>query len=299
MEEAEVKDDIEESESYLRNVMDPAIKSKLLYNEVDICQGPLLSLMKEAIPANITKTWTGQRVFLGGSFAELVCHWDSLKDARSLRPDDSPQRRQARLDLGKVLEYVQGSKDLGSYFKTRETNLESKVIAYEFLWTLFPPGSEVVSKTFEDEWQILIVGGSFIDGARLTRISCWYHDHDGNNWIATEVEFDIEEFPDYKSIESLPCFPLLYYKNEKAQNLLRTDLIERGKTFELLCQTKPDTPQVLSYKGKVICSKKAPSYIPFNTVVCIETTGLKSLAVPCLTVPRTNEISGIHACEAK
>ena len=257
----EIEDGATEPECYLRNIMDPSDPSKLWRNEIDLSPGALLSLLRETMEDDPTvKTWVGQHVILEEPFPRLVYSWDKLVDATDTnveRPEDTVARGQARVDLKKVLKYVQSSKDLESYFKNRKSNLTSKVITYDYMWTIFPRGIEVIATTFMDERQILRVGSVWTDDdPKSISLYCWYYDHDGSHWIPAEVCFEIEKFPGTKSIETLPCYPLQYYRDTETQAGLKSELIERGKEFERYCKTKPGTHQRFDYRGRVISSER-------------------------------------------
>ncbi|KAL9631611.1 MAG: hypothetical protein Q9164_005791 [Protoblastenia rupestris] len=261
-EEAGPKESGAETDSYLRDVMDPSDKTKLLYSEVDLGPGTLLDLLREVMPEYSTvQTSRDSRIFLFSPYLDLVHNWDNLKEAQNEQPDDTTEKRQARKGLGKILDHVQGFPGLVSYFKNRKSYLESGVIEYKHIWTLFPPGTEVVSTTFMDQQHILIVDSApFPDEeTKKAPLWCWYYDHDGTEWVVVEVEIGIEKFQGIKPVSSLPCYPLRYHKQKNRSfdlTQFKDRLVERGKDFERLCSAKQGMKQMFDYKAPVLTVEK-------------------------------------------
>ena len=267
IDEAKVKDNTK-TNCYLRVVMDPSDRGKILYGEVDLEPSDLLDLMKAVLPSDsVIQNFAGPRVSIFSPFVALVHNWDELRKARDEQPDDPPEKKQARLDLAKVLDYVQKfqserkHEDLESYFKNRDSYINSGVVTYDYIWTVFPPGTEVVASTFLDKQQILIVDTEPYpdEQDKKAYLSCWYHDHNGTNWVPVEICFEIERFHGTKPIDSLPCYPLRYYKQQDKEfdlGKFKQELIERGKTFESLCTKKQGAGQMFDYHEQLLSVEK-------------------------------------------
>ncbi|KAL9614371.1 MAG: hypothetical protein Q9167_001174 [Letrouitia subvulpina] len=193
------------------------------------------------------------RVILVSPFMPLIYNWDKLNEAEKVTANDTSERREARADLGKLLEYVQSSVKLEPYFKNRLSNISSNVVSFEYLWTIFPSGAEVIATTFLDEQQILIVDRPpfAVENEKKLSLWCWYFDHDGNNFFPVMIEFKIENFQGTKPITSLPCYPLQYYekKDQKIDGYdLKTWLIKRGKDFHHFCTTMKGAKRMCDYR---------------------------------------------------
>ena len=262
-----MKDDTK-TNCYLRDVMDPSDKGKILYGEVDLGPSDLLDLMKVVLPSDsIIQNFTGPRVSIFSPFVALVHNWDNLKKAQDEQSDDPAERKQARKDLAKVLDYVQKfqskkqHEDLESYFKNRESYINSGIVTYDYIWTIFPPGTEVVASTFLDDEQILIVSTEPYpdEDDKKAYLHCWYYDHDGKDWVPVAISFEIEKFHGTKPIDSLPCCPLGYYKRQDEgfdQIKFKQTLRERGMKFESLCTKKQGAEQMFDYKATLLSVEK-------------------------------------------
>ena len=263
-----LQDEAKRSECLLRNVMDASDPKMISHCEVDLGPGPLLELLIEILREDANDPLPGnQHTTLASPFMQLVHNWDKLKEeAETEKAGDTSERKEARADLAQVLDFVQCSKGLESYFKTRASNRSSEVINYNDLWTIFAVGTEVVTSTFLEDKQIMIVGDPpyLFAEEKSQSLWCWYYDHDGTNWIVAEVEFEIDRYTGTKSIDTLPCYPLEFYKQsgEKPDLAkLRAGFIERGKRFKELCTATPGVGQMFDYNGQLLSVEK-----PFKTV---------------------------------
>ena len=250
IEAAEVKEAVAEAETYLRNVMDVSDPNKLAYNQIDLGRGALRNLIKEVLEdVPQVQSWTGPRINV--IFDYLVYDWDKLEEAVEEKPGDSLETKQARIDLAKVLDYVKNSNALEGYFRTRKANLESNSVEFKYLWTIFRPGEDVFATTFIEEPHILKFV-SALDGTKSNEVRCWYWDHDGKDYFPGDVYFKIEKFENAKPIDSLPVYPLRYYKTPEKQETLRNELIDRGRNFERYSKAPLGVQQMFDYKGKVM-----------------------------------------------
>ncbi|KAL8844086.1 MAG: hypothetical protein Q9176_001492 [Flavoplaca citrina] len=170
----------------------------------------------------------------------LVYKWDILKKVTHEKEGESTERKEARADLTKVLDFVQSSKGLDAYFKNRESHQSSQVIEFEYLWTIFSTGTEVIALTFMEEKQVMI---------RIFRIDRYYGT---------------------KKINTLPCYPLDSHKKDTSSTGLedlKVKYTTRGERFKDLCQAKPGVKQMFHYDGQGLIvetisnGKKALTYL--------------------------------------
>ncbi|KAL8885782.1 MAG: hypothetical protein Q9215_006415 [Flavoplaca cf. flavocitrina] len=165
----------------------------------------------------------------------LVYKWDILKKVTHEKEGDSTERKEARADLTKVLDFVQSSKGLDAYFKNRESHQSSQVIEFEYLWTIFSTGTEVIALTFMEEKQVMIV-------------SAPPYDYDVHKRI-----FRIDRYYGTKKINTLPCYPLDSHKKDTSSTGLedlKVKYTTRGERFKDLCQAKPGVKQMFHYDGQ-------------------------------------------------
>lgn len=247
-----IKEEGAKSGCILRNVL----KS---HHEIELGPGPLLDLLKEVmVDNNADQTWTGEQVNLRSPFTSLVHKWDLLKKVATEEDGDSTERNEARADLTKVLDFVQHSTGLEAYFKNRESHRSSQVIEYEFLWTIFPTGTEVIGSTFMEEQQIMIVSAPpYLYGPqdKSQELVCWYYDHDGTDWIVAQRIFEIDRYHGTRNIDALLCYPLEYHKQDRdstSMEDLKLRFAKRGERFKELCTAKPGVGQSFDYKGYLL-----------------------------------------------
>ncbi|KAL8897862.1 MAG: hypothetical protein Q9192_002371, partial [Flavoplaca navasiana] len=195
-------------------------------------------------------TLTGQTVNLVTPFMSLVHKWDILKEVTHEKEGDSTERKEARADLTKVLDFVQSSKGLDAYFKNRESHQSSQVIEFEYLWTIFSTGTEVIASTFMEEKQVVIVSAPpyRYDEQKPQSLVCWYYDHDGTNWVVAQRIFEINRYHGTKKFNTLPCYSLDSLDSHKEDTSstgleeLKVEYTTRGERFKDLCQAKPGLP---------------------------------------------------------
>ncbi|KAL9034032.1 MAG: hypothetical protein Q9180_005631 [Flavoplaca navasiana] len=251
-----LKDEGTKSACILRNVMNSR-------HEIDLGPGPLLDLMKGVmLDDNVDQTWTGQTVNLVTPFTSLVHKWDILKKVTHEEEGDPAERKEARADLTKVLDFVQSSKGLEAYFKNRESHQSSQVIEFEYLWTIFSTGTEVIASTFMEEKQVMIVSAPpyKYDDQKVQSILCWYYDHDGTNWIVAQRIFEIDRYHGTKKFDTLPCYPLDFHKQDASSTSLENLKVKyttRGKRFKDLCQATPGVKQMFHYDGQGLTVESA------------------------------------------
>ncbi|KAH0548597.1 hypothetical protein GP486_007859, partial [Trichoglossum hirsutum] len=170
--------------------------------------------------------------------------------------------RGAMEDLGRLLDQVRSTPELELYFDDLEAQGKAESIAFEYLWTIFPPGELVLASPFMGLPQVFIVKQSLAfftrsrDGKRTWNLACWSYDWNGTTFDRVAVTFPFEEFKGTRAINTLACHPLRFYRDDEAQNeknspTLRNKLIERGKHFRDLC-ISPRGSQMFEYSGSAL-----------------------------------------------
>jgi hypothetical protein len=151
--------------------------------------------------------------------------------------------------------------ELASYFKTRETHRTAAITTFDTLWTLFPPKELVYAKPHMKQDQVFemvnIEYPDKIPGAESPSklwISAWSWEHDGDKSIKVFYWHGIKRFTGTKDIKDLECYPLKYHAggSEEAINSLKASLVERGKRYEQISQSKTGAAQMWLYDGSVI-----------------------------------------------
>jgi hypothetical protein len=111
---------------------------------------------------------------------------------------------------------------------------KTKEVAWEYVWTLFPLGTEVVARQFSDLDQIFIVSHHRMQGDEFV-VSCWTYDWNGIELVKQLYMFKISRFLATKpvNLKEFPCIPLAYYGDKDSDpEKLRRDLIKRGMRFK-------------------------------------------------------------------
>ncbi|KAL4958493.1 P-loop containing nucleoside triphosphate hydrolase protein [Aspergillus filifer] len=183
----------------------------------------------------------------------------------------------ARNDLKLLLDTISGGdcgdSKLDKYFKNRETNLKQRSIQFNDLWTIFPPGTLVFGKAFQNQDQVFLVEDyvyTWPDHERSQRkpkpwkLQCWTYDWNGEEFQRTRFVLPFEPFDGHKPITTLPYYPFDYAESRKE---IQEKLIDRGKLFRQYC-TKKEGSQFFKYAGNAIFSQKGLSGLMQDNAVC-------------------------------
>lgn len=181
-----------------------------------------------------------------------------------LRSAGSLARAQA--DLKALLQQVRDTPGLESYFNgQREMQENANTVFFDYLWTIFPPGELVFSRTFLGQPQVFIVKSStdFIQTRRRSErrswsLECWSYDWNGTIFNRVPVSFTFEHFKGTRSISSLHCYPLHYHRGGSdddgsngglgSEQTMKQALIQRGMKYRELC-TMNRGKQIFEYDG--------------------------------------------------
>ncbi|KAJ5885543.1 hypothetical protein N7495_010053 [Penicillium taxi] len=224
-------------------------------SEIEIESPALWELMKKCVEGypyhiyqgNLPKT-------LDAPFEAIIFNWDNLLKATQIANNAD---QLARDDLRALLEIIDngtGSLKLDNYLRKRRSLMEQKLITFEALWTLFPPGCLVYGKVFQDQDQVFIVE----DNTRpwpsrdTFDLKCWAYDWDGYQFKRLPLRLKFDSFDDEKPINSLPYYPLKF--NEDSDGL-RSKLMQRGMKYRKLCTAKSGS-QMFEYLGQASFLKK-------------------------------------------
>lgn len=275
-----------QSGALFRRVMDEDNPKKMSHEEIEITSPALRRLflktcLTRAPPGddnNVEKT----SISVKSPFVDFIWFWDSLDVACHASENDTHEEARAREDLKQVMGLIRKS-TVEPYFKVRDTFLAkstSPAMPYEYLWTIFPPGTVVYAKSFLDDWQMFEVRScsapsfeySIYDSkspAKYTeknfRITCAAFDWDGSKFNVFEYDFQVKRDPKKSelTINALEVFPTEYYRDDtgdRDDQKLRDELLVRGKKFWRLCNIESDDAQC-SYQGAVLTSSTSRSII--------------------------------------
>jgi hypothetical protein len=193
-----------------------------------------------------------------------------LQKASKTIPGDSDIKKEARDDLGLLLELVEKDSELEAYFKTRESNLAANLTTYETMWTLFIPGQRVYAKPFLGMPQIFMVQSPpmFWPGEKTRGLpaqvdmDCWCYDWNGKEMAKVWYFIKFDRFRGTRAINELPAYPIEYYKDEspkaefKNQKELMEHIIDRGVKFDDTVRTKKGASQQHKYDGEALADRR-------------------------------------------
>ena len=126
------------------------------------------------------------------------------------------------------------SKEVRPYIESMEDLTRNGVITYDYLWTIFPPGTKIyTSIDGQDRIFVAVTGSQAYDdhGNNCFQIQCQYIDCDGSKFVRKTSTQNIREFKGVKEITKLEVFPA--HLHQDPENLLKK-LRRRGERFEKL-----------------------------------------------------------------
>lgn len=121
--------------------------------------------------------------------------------------------------------------------------LQNNVISYNYLWTLFEPGTEAYSRDSDGQGRLyLLESGDYVEYNGTFEMSCRFIDTTGESFGYRTTSLNIDKFQGLKPICELNVLPSSL---KSGMTEIRARLTERGRKFEKLqgCHFK-------SYTGK-------------------------------------------------
>lgn len=243
-----------------RRLMDEDNPKKVRYEEIDITS-PGLKRLYSSIAAHSQQSdessSDSSMLTIVSPFVYFIWYWDRFEAACESSENDTEEQATARADLKQLMALIRKSQ-VEPYFRVRDVYLTKGTIPFEYLWTLFPPGTKVCAKTIMDDVQMLEVRfpitpplGEIKLRSKEFRVLCTGFDWDGVKFGAFEYELVVEKSIERNEmqIDTLAVCPMQYHRNKY---ILQRDLLERGQRFWSLC--KPGKFQ-RNYNGALVTSK--------------------------------------------
>jgi hypothetical protein len=126
--------------------------NKLTFEEIEIHSQELKQLLRLSSPYwEDIITDSDQPPRIESPFGDLVWHWDKYAQASVPQNEDTESVKITRTDLADLLELIKNSAKLKTYFRSRELLRTSKKIRFEYLWTLFGPGTQACARSYVNE----------------------------------------------------------------------------------------------------------------------------------------------------
>ncbi|KAK3690381.1 putative 26S protease regulatory subunit [Podospora appendiculata] len=201
-------------------IYDPASGEKSALSQIEIEDPALIQVLKNEIGKYPGVNLDSGIITMQNPFSPLVHNWEKLNKRAAQDPESQTSK-----DLSNLLDRVQTAPELQDYFKVRESNLASKVVTFNTLWTVFVPGTLVVARLFQNVAQIFKIVDAPIPVSRgpysMRQVTMWASswDWNGKKLVRVEYELNFEWFRGTKVITELPYYPLMYH--EDPERLLR------------------------------------------------------------------------------
>lgn len=234
-------------------------------SEIDIINLNLWELLREHLGSHPYHFFRGSPVTLFSPFEAIIHEWKTLEKAAAQSPKDD-EDRQAREDLKTLLNIIScgssGDAKLDKYFKVRDLSLEESTVQFDDLWTIFPPGTLVYGKSFQDQDQVYIVRDCRYAWSEHNdhpqrdlpwKLDCWTYDWNGEKFQRTAFTLLFDPYDGHKPIRALPYYPFHLKADEDPS--IKNALIERGKRFRSLCTAKEGS-QLFEYSGQTIFGRR-------------------------------------------
>jgi hypothetical protein len=265
--------------------------------EDDVLNNNIKTMVSQTYPSGYYKTWPTVPWKIGFPFNMIVHSYDKLerfsapdgkdKDKEKIENEDEKIGKE---DVRRLLEYVKNTSELTEYFRVRKER--PNTIAFRYLWTLFPPGIEVLARPFFNQWQLFrtdnepdTISEDLDSQPRPWAVKPWCFDWTGTDWVKSEFEFEIEPYEREKEISELPCFPLKYFEDAgKTAEELRSELLKVGEDFKAYCELE-GAARMIDYDDLAIAVGKT------NTGTLFSVTLHAILSPPLLITTQSDQMS--------
>ncbi|KAK9780209.1 putative AAA family ATPase [Seiridium cardinale] len=240
------------------------------YAELEITGPELSNILRKTI-----KSYTLHRLAEGSfrliaPYRHIIHYWDALEH-ETRQQCDSKEEKVARSDLGLLLSQLKewsGDISLDDYLKIRGDLVSTDNITFETLWTIFPPGTLVYSKSFLKQDQVFVVLDSWRtwpeakppnrrNDQRTWGLNCLTYDWNGSDFHRYSVTISIPEFEETKPIATLPVYPWKFVSN-KAE--MKERLLTRGNKFRKYCVSSAQS-LMFKYNGPAVIDKKGFGFV--------------------------------------
>jgi hypothetical protein len=230
-------------------------------------QSPLLKKQLGSIFAGYRGINTNlKRLEFRSPFREFFYRWSQFVEAAPVEEDDNKTTVEHYKLLFNVI-----SNEIQPHIEQAEDLLQNDVISFDYVWTLFEPGSEIYSRVDGQDCLYLLNSGGYqgLPGGtgKSYTLSCRFINTDGASFGYTNTTLAIDQFEDIKPVSELNVLPS-HLKSGIAQ--IRMRLEERGRKFETLMGM-----HYMAYSGAYSLRK-----VPFSASRKQSVSGKKLTAYP-------------------
>lgn len=184
----------------------------------------VLGKVFEGYPGIVTNV---SRLKFHAPFECFVHRWDVFAAAKDDESHDAATREHLALLFGIM------KTELGDVIQLREDYFKNRVVAFEHVWTLFPPGCTIWGYVKGKPVALKYQSGGYGENqcGKFYSLNCQVLDWDGKYMGWVNLTQTIRQFAGTVPFSELSCYPLEYHPRLEAAKAL---LIARGRRFEEL-----------------------------------------------------------------
>ncbi|KAH6697478.1 hypothetical protein F5X68DRAFT_257633 [Plectosphaerella plurivora] len=234
-------------------------------SEIDILSKDLWSLLKQHLGHYPYHIFREDPVTLASPYEHIVFHFDEL-NVEADKASEDEEKKLARTDLKLLLDTIRtssGDEKLDKYFKIRPNYKKPNpnTIQFDDLWTVFPPGTLVYGRPFQNQHQVFVVkdnqspwpwAGQGYREHQTWKLDVWSYDWKDRCFSRTLFTLVFEQFDGHLPLTSLPFYP---FDLHPERDEVRKELIDRGKEFRGICSSDNNS-RLFDYRGNSILENK-------------------------------------------
>ena len=198
-----------------------------------VVQSPLLKKLLQRVLKDYPGVTTSlKRMELSGKFEPLIHRWAQLKAEIAKLGDSTEDDRETHKHASLFYDLVQ--EEFRDVIDASQDMMAKGVMTYEYLWTLFVPGSMFYTRQDGQDTALKLVStryGTNSHGQPVFWVSGKYVDWDGSRFGTSKLNISISQFTGTRKIASLTALPMDLHPDREE---LKTKLIERGGKVEEL-----------------------------------------------------------------
>lgn len=191
-------------------------------------QSPLIKALLGPVFANYQGINTNlKKLEFIAPFHEFFYRWTEFTRVKAKLQDETEVAH-----YGLLFDII--SNEITPHIEEAGDLVKNGVISFEYLWSLFEPGTEIYSRVDDKDRLYLLLASRYVDiapGVRIFTLTCRYVETDGVNFGFTTSNLTIGSFANVKPISDLNVMPSHLKPDIEA---VRERLHARGKKFEQL-----------------------------------------------------------------
>ena len=199
-------------------------------------------------------TFEKKEIILSKPFLPLEYNWEQLQAATKDPKSLEKYGRESVDELTHLLKLVDRLSPESTQILSNIR--DSKAVMKQYLYSLFKPGTIVVTMPSDNNIQLMKVhhfgAGAIVNDNNTSSVFCDGYDWDGKKLERLRYEFPMPKMESTEQfrVRDLPCYPIEMYEDTDGVNgkeELEKNLIKRGQRFEELCTSKQERGRKYQY----------------------------------------------------